>query len=181
MFFIQEASATHLEVLKTEYRIPENSPSCQLLMHREIEREKMIRELIHLDTLSDNPDVVTLLLMNYLHTNKEFLDHELWSDETVEVSQWIATLPVLETNITEEGLDEQIFEVDALGFYWVGPVFNFPKGVIFTHLDSQTLKIEYKIYLSNYCGHADHSANVRFFEKGSLNKRETHEMINILL
>ena len=151
LFFSSPLLAGELKVLSSEYFVPDNVPSCKILSYRALQREKMIRELTHIKEIEQGSEVDKLMKRNYLHINKEFLDHELAVDEVVEVSHLFKVSDVFKAEIESVSLENTILKIDSVGMYWKGPIFNFPDDVEIIKESEDTISIHYKIYLDTHC------------------------------
>jgi hypothetical protein len=155
-----------IPVKATQYKVPEEHPSCRILEYRQLEREEMIRELIHLKGLKETDPATSFMLQNYLHSNKEFLNPELWQDEVVEVSMALKGSPKLALEIDRVGLNELHIYLQGTGVEWQGLVGQAPTDFGFHWTpETQELQIQYKIYLANLCYEYQDNSHFEIFPR----------------
>ena len=141
-----------IEVKETQYLNNEDSPSCSLLKHRHKEREKVIREIIYESEKEYTDSQEKFMRLNYLNNNKFFLDKSVWTDEVIEVSITAPVSEALKKEIDDVGFDKLFLSIDGVGVRWSSQTFNFPNEFnIQLSEDQKSLKLQYRIYQSEYC------------------------------
>lgn len=141
-----------LQVSDFHYQAIQPSASCSLLLHREKERAKVIREYIHLKNLPMHDPMRRILEMNHLMSNKLFLDVEDWQDELIEVYLNVEMPDDLQKAVENYGLENLYFSIEADGVNWRGFAFNFPEEFSFSlYPNHRSIGISYLIYRSEEC------------------------------
>lgn len=142
LFYANLTSAETLDLVSMHYNYPEQTASCGMLKHRELERQKVIRELKHAD----------LLQANNLLLNKLFMPNETWRDLSAEVVV-IAKMPeaMLQeaSNIGEKKL---YFSIEGPGFVWQSYAFQIPNEMrIEFDMDAKLIRFRYLTYFNVLC------------------------------
>ncbi|MBX3022681.1 MAG: hypothetical protein KF799_13495 [Bdellovibrionales bacterium] len=145
------------------------SPSCGLLKHREIEREKVLRELVELQRQSARGQAQALLLTNTLLINRFFLDRSVWADESVLV-QFVVTIPdALHAEIERVGLDHIFLSLHGPGFTWQSYAGQVPEDLALVYMSEfRTLHVSYPIYQSELCFGALRTPEVAWIDRDTI-------------
>jgi|GEM_PF-3464957 len=141
-----------LKVESIEYSDVGGGPSCSLLQHRKLEREKIIREYIHLrgDSEDLNPNAV-MKIHNFM-THQYFLEGSIDSDESIQAHVLVNLDPEDLLQIEAQGLPETTFHIQSPGLTWASKAFQFPKETTWTLLpERRQLEIHFLIYKADHC------------------------------
>lgn len=138
ILFSFQSFAENLNVLDFEVRIPDKAPSCTLLKHRALERQKVIRELDHLQHNE-------ILQLNQLLTNKLFIDKKIWQDASVPVWFSVEVPDSIAATIESKGFDNMVFSLKGAGLNWTSYSWQTPTGYELEY--DPTQKIIYGHYL----------------------------------
>lgn len=143
------APAETLELTQTQYFAPTGSPSCGLLHQRDLERQKVMRELSYLfKSLKQNERA--LVPLDNLLTNKLFMPKDTWMDDSVEVAVSAAIPDDMQAEITQIGLANVFIRTDAPGFVWQSLAAQIPEDVSILQFGNQLI-VRYKTYLNSSC------------------------------
>ena len=152
LFLSVFARAEGLEVVSVEYRPSPQSVSCGLLHQRELEREKVIRELAYLIKSGQHGQPEAMLHSNNLLTNKLFMPNEVWRDLSAEV---LVTAKFSDAMLEEFDRAQgfPFISVIAPGFVWESYANQLPDQMSI-EIDKQQrlVQIRYAIYLNVLCG-----------------------------
>lgn len=141
------AISVHAEILETAgvvYQPPPQAVSCQMLRHRELEREKVIREQDELKG-KKSPGV------NQLLTNKLFMPGDTWRDETVNVRVAVKMTEEMIGELERVGLDGIYLRVFAPGLVWESYAFQTPRGLDYALDEENHLILTYMTYQNVLC------------------------------
>lgn len=142
LIYASSVHAETLEIVNVHYNYPEQTASCGILKHREIERQKVIRELKHAD----------LLQVNNLLLNKMFMPNETWRDLSAEV---VLTVKMTQPMLQEAALvgeKNMYFSVEGPGFVWQSYAFQIPDEMkIEVDKNTKLLRIRYLTYFNLLC------------------------------
>lgn len=134
--------AETLQLVGMHYNYPPQTASCGLLKRRELERQKVIRELQH----------AALLQGDNLLLNKFFMPNETWRDLSAEV---VVTAKMPEPMLKEasaKGTENLYLSIEAPGFVWQSYAFQIPNEM---HVDvdreTKLIRIRYLTYFNVLC------------------------------
>lgn len=144
IFVPKSVQAEILETAGAIYQPPPQAVSCQMLRHREREREKVIREQVELK----GPRAT---LVNQLLTNKLFMPGDTWRDETVNVRVAVKITEAMSTEIERLGLDGIYLRVSAPGLTWESYAFQTPRGLDYALDEDSQLILTYMTYQNVLC------------------------------
>ncbi len=133
-----------LETVEARYLPPPAAPSCGLLKHRELLREKVVREHAELK----GPEQ---LRVNHLLLNKLFMPNDTWHDESVFVQAKVKISEALALEIDRLGLDGIYLSLDAPGLRWESYSFQTPEGIHIFMDGEGHLLVTYQSYLNVLC------------------------------
>lgn len=150
-FPVWAQSPVALERLSTEYIMESGKvyPSCLMVKHRRLEREKVLREMRH--SVDYDPLSQELLAKDNYLFNKYFLDEELWSDESIEIKNvWRAPVPLL--SAIAQDRDQVFFELKGDGIGWKEKLDFFPDEVSFEVNElGGVIVSRHRTYYADYC------------------------------
>lgn len=145
----------HAEVLQVEsvqYTKPAQSASCGLLKQRELERQKVIRELEYLQKLAAKGKSAAILLGNNLLVNKLFMPNETWRDLNAQVSVTVKIPDLMMQEITASGARNLYLAVVGPGFVWQSFAFQIPPEMaVRVDTEAKLLHVQYHTYLNVIC------------------------------
>lgn len=139
-----QAFAGVLPVAEVIYQPPPRASSCQMLKHRELEREKVIREQRELR----GPAAVEV---NQLLTNKLFMPGDTWRDETVNVRMSVVMDEAMIHEMERVGLDRLYLRIRAPGLVWESYAFQTPAGFDVVWDGEDRLILNYMTYQNVLC------------------------------
>lgn len=146
------AQSETLELAGVEYLKPKESASCGLLRQREIERQKVIRELDHLGKLAIKGQGRALLQTGNLLTNKMFMPDDAWRDLNFQVTVFAKMSPAMVQEVRKDGADLLYFSIHGPGVVWQSYAYQVPSELeIEVDLTAQRLRISYPTYLNVLC------------------------------
>lgn len=133
-----------LPVVEVIYQPPPQAASCQMLKHRELEREKVIREQGELTGFKATQ-------VNQLLTNKLFMPGDTWRDETVNVRVSIVMSERMQREMERVGLDRLYLRIRAPGLVWESYAFQTPAGLDVVWDSDNRLILNYMTYQNVLC------------------------------
>lgn len=145
------ARAEGLEVVSVEYHPTPQAVSCGLLHQRELEREKVIRELAQMIKSGLHGQPEAMLLSNNMLTNKLFMPNEVWRDLSAEV---LVAAKISDRMLAEleRGQSFPFISVIAPGFVWESYANQLPDEMsIEIDKGNRLVRIHYAIYLNVLC------------------------------
>ncbi len=146
------AMAVELSVTGVEYFRPADMGSCGLLRARELERQKVIRELIHLNRLAQKGRTAALLEANHLLVNKLFMPDETWRDLHAEVVVTAAVPEGMRREIERVGVGQVFLSTRAPGFVWHSFIYQLPPEMaIEADVAAGVIRVRYRTYLNVLC------------------------------
>jgi len=145
------APAETLELTSVHYFMPKSAPSCGLLHQRELEREKVMRELA--ETMKRlKTDERELISLKCLLTNKWFMPDDTWVDDSVDVGVSVVIPPAMKAEIAQLGFANIFISTRGPGFVWQSLASQLPDEVsMLLDSDGQHLNIHYPTYLNSSC------------------------------
>ncbi len=152
-FTFQLAMASYdIKIQSVQYQSLMDSPSCELLYHRQLERSKVIREAIYLLGLDEESSQAKIMQQNTLITNKLFLDKNIWEDLITEVTITAQIDSLLLKAINSEGLDKLYFSIKGPGLAWSSLGSSMSEDIKFDYSTlEQKIIISYPIYKGDEC------------------------------
>lgn len=152
LFSLSAHAATELKVIDVEYIQPADLGSCGLLRAREVEREKVIRELIYLNRLAQKGRASALLHANHLLVNKLFMPKETWQDLNAEAIVSAEIPEEMKAEIGRLGIERVFLTTKAPGFVWQSFLYQTPPEMgVSVDLAAGILQVRYKTYLTVFC------------------------------
>ena len=136
--------AVTLPTAEVVYQPPPQAASCQMLRHRELEREKVIREQGELRG-PKAPQV------NQLLTNKLFMPGDTWRDETVNVRTSVVMSETMLREMERVGLDRIYLRIRAPGLIWESYAYQTPVGLDVVWDGEDRLILSYLTYQNVLC------------------------------
>ncbi len=150
-----------ISVESVQYQNLMDSPSCELLYFRQIERSKVIREAIYILGLEYESPMARIMTENTLINNKLFLDNKVWEDLTTEVMIVADLDENLLQAINDYGFDRIYFSIKGPGLTWnsVGSSISPEIKVDFLITDQKVI-ITYPIYKGDECNKENTPVNL---------------------
>lgn len=140
-----------LNVLDRQIHEYVEQASCRLLRHRELERQKVLRELNHLKNEDFSDVFLHFAMLNYFSTNQIFFDRSIWQDESIKVQLTLDLSKAFRGQVEAQGLENIFISIRGQGVQWVGRVKNFPASFKFEIDDLGKLVVSYRIYRAQLC------------------------------
>lgn len=190
LFFLQIAfsdSNQNLSIQNMNIETLVETPSCLLLKHRDLEREKVIRELKHIYKMTSDDPIAYLMESNQLVHNKLFMDKELWSAPVVKIGFHSSVSKKLADAIVQYGINQILFSIKGEGVTWTSYPHQTPNDIQFNYdQEKQLLAVEYHVYMSVLCVSDPVPLQLRWFYPGEEpvgvgNTYEDHLLLNNLL
>lgn len=152
LLFNSEVFAEILPLTGVQYLRPIQSASCGLLKQRELEREKVIRELEYLNKLAKQGKSTALLLANNLLLNKLFMPNETWRDQSARVVVQLNIPEGVVSEIAASGVGNLYLAIHGPGFVWQSFAYQIPPEMsVSVDMAAKTMQIEYLTYLNVIC------------------------------
>lgn len=151
MSWAQSGDLPRFKALHVDDQASTHQPSCRLLKHRSLERQKLLRELQAQTKGVLTAKETSFVFGNNLIANKAFMDMPTWTQESVQISLQFRVSPELQEAIAREGLGAQFFWIEAPGFVWQSLAGQLPEDVRIELGVDQTIEVTYMTYAEIGC------------------------------
>lgn len=152
LFWMKFVHAESLQLMDVQYHYPAQSASCGILKHRELERQKVIRELEHMRKLAKQGQYAAILQGNNLLVNKLFMPNETWRDLSVEVILTIKMTKAMIQEASTIGSGSLYLSVEAPGFIWQSYTNQIPHEMnVVLNINESLMSIRYLTYYNVLC------------------------------